>query len=74
MREYTVREYDKEDYDIARDSMTVTDVVHILVDIALGHIPNYFFTGDEEDFKNYKMQMAIYKAIEIIETKQTEEG
>lgn len=70
MTEYTIRIYDMADYDNARESMTQNDIVNYLAHIQRGWIPDYNFTRDEDDFENYKLHMAIDKAIEIIKNKE----
>lgn len=53
MREYTVREYDMDDYDIQRDkidNMTYTELAEAVRGIARGWLPDYNFTGEEGDF------------------------
>ena len=69
MQEYTIRTYDIEDYENARDSMTPNDIANHLAYIGRGYVPDYNFTGDEGDFERYKMHIAISKAIEIIRNK-----
>ena len=69
MKEYTIRTYDMEDYEDARDNMTPNDIADYLVYINRGYVPDYNFTGDEGDFERYKLHIAISKAIEIIRNK-----
>lgn len=66
MREYTVREYDKEDYDIGRDSMTIADTIAHLEQIDRGWIPDYNYTGEEIDYENYLNHVAMRKAIDAL--------
>ena len=66
MIEYTVRNYDMADYENAKKSMTPDDVINCLEYIKRGYVPDYNFTGSEDDFERYKLHMAICKAIEII--------
>lgn len=63
---YTVREYDMEDYKAASDNMTLDDVVNYLAYIKRGYVPDYNFTGNEDDFERYKLHMALSKAMEIV--------
>ena len=70
MIEYTIRNYDMTDYENARDSMTSNDIVNYLAYIQRGYVPDYDFTGNEDDFERYKLHMAISKAIEIIKNKE----
>ena len=62
MREYTVVEYDAEDYDKLRDNMTVEEAIEELENIQKGWFP-YDFDGSERDYSNYKKNVAIDKAI-----------
>lgn len=66
MREYTVREYDKDDYDIGRDSMTVADAIARLEQIDRGWIPDYNYTGKEDDYEAYLNHVAMRKAIDAL--------
>lgn len=69
---YTVREYDMEDYEAARDSMTLDDVVKYLAYVKRGYVPDYNFTGNEDDFERYLLHTAICKAIEIVKKAKSE--
>lgn len=64
MKTYTVTEYDQEDYDSARDNMSNDEAAVIIEGIARGWIPDYDFDGTERDFENYKLHVALNKAIE----------
>lgn len=66
MKTYTVTEYDMEDYNKARDDMTDEEAVNLLKRIERGWIPDYNFDGTESDFDNYKLHMALYKAIDVL--------
>lgn len=66
MRTYTVTEYEKEDYAKARDEMTIGEVINNLEHIDQGWIPSYNYSGTEEDFDNYKLHMALRKAMELL--------
>lgn len=72
MREYTVREYDKDDYDIGRDSMTITDIIDHLERIKRGWIPDYNYTGEESDYEAYLDHMAMRKAIDVLKDMRKE--
>ena len=61
-----IRNYDMADYENVRNSMTPDDIVNYLEYIKRGYIPDYNFTGNEDDYEKYKLHMAINKAIEII--------
>ena len=69
MKTYTVTEYDQEDYDSARENMSNDEAVEILERIARGWIPAYDFDGTERDFENYKLHVALAKAIEMLSIK-----
>ncbi len=66
MRTYTVTEYDREDYDAVRENMTNDEVIRLLERIDRGWIPDYNFTGTEDDFENYKLHQALYKAMDAL--------
>lgn len=71
MREYTVREYDKKDYDIQKDmikEMSRKELADNIRGIARGWLPDYNFTGEESDYDNYRYQMIMRRAAEIIES------
>lgn len=67
MRKYTVTEYEQQDYDDYRNNITVDEVISNLKRINRGYIGDYDFTGEEDDFKRYKLHTSIYKAIELLE-------
>ena len=67
MKEYTVKEYEFEDYTSIGDTMTKEDIISILEYIKRGYIPDYNFTGSEDDFERCKMHTAMSKAIEAVE-------
>jgi hypothetical protein len=66
MRTYTVTEYDREDYDAVRENMTNDEAIRLLERIDRGWIPDYNFTGTEDDFENYKLHQALYKAMDAL--------
>lgn len=66
MREYTVRKYDKDDYDIGRDSMTIADAIVRLKQINRGWIPDYNYSGEESDYEAYLDHVAMRKAIDVL--------
>lgn len=66
MREYTVREYDKDDYDIGRDSMTIDDAISHLKRIDRGWLPDYNYSGEEDDYEAYLNHVAMRKAINAL--------
>lgn len=67
MRKYTVTEYEQQDYDDYRNNITVDEVISNLKHINRRYIGDYDFTGEEDDFKRYKLHASIYKAIELLE-------
>lgn len=62
MTEYTVREYDKEDYEVARETMTDEKALELVERIDRGWLPDYNFTGKEDDYENYLLHMALNRA------------
>ena len=68
-RTYTVTEYDREDYTELSENMTDEEAVALLERIERGWIPDYNFDGSEGDFYNYKLHVALYKAIEKLQGK-----
>ena len=66
MRTYTITEYDREDYDAVRENMTNDEAICLLERIDRGWIPDYNFTGTEDDFENYKLHQALYKAMNAL--------
>lgn len=72
MREYTVREYDMEDYDIGRDNMTIADIIARLESIDRGWLPDYNYTGKEDDYEAYLNHVAMWKAVEALKDKLKE--
>lgn len=67
MKTYTVTEYEREDYDRVREEMTNQEAIQLLDRIERGWIPDYDFSGGENDFDNYKLHVALYKAMEVLE-------
>lgn len=55
-----------EDYMAVKDSLSKKDLCEILSYIKRSYIPDSNFSGTEEDFENYRLQMAMYKAIDYI--------
>lgn len=68
-RTYTVTEYDREDYTELRENMTDEEAVALLERIERGWIPDYNCDGSEDDFDNYKLHVALYKAMEKLQSK-----
>ena len=69
MKEYLVREYEKEDYDKAREEMTEEKANEILEQIGRGWLPDYNYTGEESDFEHFQLHLAIWKAQEVLKEK-----
>ena len=67
MRRYTVTEYEQEDYDYFKRNLTSKKAIEFLERISRGYLPDYNFTGTEDDFDNYCLHKAIDKAIEALE-------
>ena len=67
MRQYTVTEYEQEDYEYFERNLTNKKAIEFLERISRGYLPDYNFTGTEDDFDNYCLHQAIYKAIEALE-------
>lgn len=66
MKTYTITEYEKEDYDNFQDSLTKKEIINGLNNIARGWLPDYNFTGTEDDFYIFKDHAIINKAIELL--------
>lgn len=62
MTEYTVREYDEEDYKVARETMTDEKALELVESIDRGWLPDYNFTGKEDDYEHYLLHMALHRA------------
>lgn len=75
MKIYTVKsstmviEYEMDDYDAARNNMSDSKAIDLLKRIDRGYIPDYNFTGKEDDFEYYKLHMAIQRGIAAINRK-----
>lgn len=66
MIEHIIREYEFDDYIAVKDSLTKEELCNLLAYIKHRYLSDYKFSGTEEDFENYKLQMAMYKAIDYI--------
>lgn len=66
MRTYTVNEYEQEDYSQAKENMSDHEAALLLEKIDRGWIPGYDFTGTQQDFENYKLHIALSKAIKAL--------
>lgn len=69
MIEYTIREYDMDDYDIQRDKIDnmTKELAEVIRGIARGWLPDYNFTGEECDFDNHKGQMIMSRVARLLE-------
>ena len=67
MKTYTVIEYEMDDYDAARDNMSDSEAIDLLKRIDRGYIPDYNFTGKEDDFENFKLHVAIQQGVNAID-------
>ena len=72
MREYVVKEYDMQDYDDFRDNLTGDKAIELLERISRGYLPDYDFTGSEDDFDHYCLHMAIRRAIDALQERSEE--
>ena len=66
MREYIVKEYDREDYEYFQESLTNEKTIELLKVIDRGYLGDYNYSGKEDDFERYCLHMAIYRAIEVL--------
>jgi len=64
MKEYVVREYEQSDYDKAREEMTFEKANEVLGQIGRGYLPDYNYTGSEDDYDHFILHLAIRKAQE----------
>lgn len=69
MREYTVKEYDPEDYENFKTNLSNEQAIELLKRISRGYLPDYNFIGTEDDFDYYCLHQAVYRAIEALEGK-----
>lgn len=72
MREYTVVEYEQEDFDKIKSEMTKEKAIDILSGLPRGWFPYSLPSWSKEvsgcDLENYEICCAIYKAIELLES------
>lgn len=64
-------QYTMNDYDRAEEDMTDEDEILLIEYIKRGHLPDYNFTGNEEDYENYKLHIVLKRAINRIKSKST---
>ena len=67
MKTYTITEYEMKDYDNFENNLTKKEIIDGLKSIARGQLPDYNYTGTEEDFNDFKNHAIINKAIELLE-------
>ena len=67
MRQYTVTEYEQEDYEYFKRNLTSEQAIELLERISRGYLPDYNFTGTKDDFDNYCLHKAIDEAIGALE-------
>lgn len=70
MRTYTVTEYEKEDYDTFENGLTRKEIINGLHTISCSWLPDYNYTGTEDDFEFFKNHAIIDKAIELLEREE----
>ena len=71
MRERIVKEYDIEDYMAVKNGLSRRELCTILIHIKHHYLPDYHFSGTEEDYENYRLRMAMCKAINYISGRNT---
>lgn len=70
MRTYTVTEYDIGDYDAQEKEvlgMSNEQLSKEIRNIARGWMPDYNYTGAENDFENHKRQIIMSRVATILE-------
>ena len=72
MRQYTVTEYEQEDYEDFKRNLTNEQAIQLLESISRGYLPDYSFTGTENDFEYYCLHQAIYRAIDALQERSEE--
>ena len=66
MIERIVKEYEMKDYMSVKNGLSRKELCTLLIHIKHHYLPDYHFSGTEEDYENYRLQMAMYKAIDYI--------
>lgn len=64
---YTVTEYEMDDYNAVKNSMSDKEAIALLNSIKRDRIPTYYYNGEEDDFENFKLHVAIQRGISAIE-------
>lgn len=67
MKQYTVTEYEQEDYEDFKRNLTDKHAIQLLERISRGYLPDYNYTGKEDDFNYYCLHQAIYRAMAALE-------
>ena len=77
MKEYTIREYEQEDFDFIIQNMTAERAAEILEGLPRGwfhyRLPKWCSEVSENDFDNYKICCAIWFAISVLRGESKEE-
>ena len=68
MRTYTIIEYEEEDYEYAKN-MDIHDVIERLKQIKRNWLPDYscIHDGTKDNYEKFANQMAMSRAIELLE-------
>lgn len=61
-----------QDYDNFRDTLTDREAITLLEQISRSWLPDYNFTGTENDFEKYCLHKAIDRAIDALEERGKE--
>lgn len=69
MRKYEVTEYDMNDYNDFENNLTPQRAIEILEYIDRGYLPDYNFTGTENDFEYHSLHCAMRMAMEYLSKK-----
>ena len=69
---HTVTEYEQEDYEDFKRNLTSEQTIELLERISRGYLPDYNFTGTENDFEYYCLHQAIYRAIDALQERSEE--
>lgn len=64
--ECLVLEREYEDYKKWNEKLTDEEAAQILIRIKRGYLPNYDYTGTEDDFEKFKLHMAMSRAINFL--------
>lgn len=67
MKTYTVTEYEMDDYNAVKNSMSDKEAIALLNSIKRDRIPTYYYNGEEDDFENFKLHVAIQQGVNAID-------